>query len=318
MGNGTKKEISDDNDKKVKRIGGTRVLLDSKIIRNLDIDNKEFFAYVALRALSAVTITISNKHYERYYVSTKQLAFLFFKSCDEKIVKILRDGIRKLCARFQVQYEYTNGDFITDLSLFWVRIGQVFFTQTHLEDFVAISATKTNTLGLMRYYCILMSTFSRPCKKSLIGSTPIDGLAKLSSLSVKTVNRMNAQLSDMNIIRIYKHRFSSTGFSSNIYTQVRTDTGLVSDDELKTIAERNAHEIIVGDSNRRLAQIYIRLCKGLWDNYTENDIRQTYSFCISQNEHWKNQYELTKSEYCLSKIRDMSIFDNFVFLFENI
>lgn len=297
-----------------------KVILDSKIVRDSEIPNEEFFAYIGIRALSANTLTILNKSTDKYCISIRQLAFMLTGTIRASVVKTLKDGLTGLCQRMEVDYEYVGGDFIVNVSLLWVSIGEVRFTQIYLDDIVDICG-KQLSLPLLRYYCCLASTFSNPRKRGLpklVGTTPLEELAQLANLSKKTIERSNRTLVKMGVLKITKWKFRKDKFPSNIYTLVRANYGELRKEDVNQAARENSDNLTIGDSGRRLSQIYRYLSLGHFDKYSADDVTQTYVYCLRENEKWRKRYESTGDDYCLQRIRSMTVFDNFDFLKENI
>lgn len=70
------------------------------------------------------------------------------------------------------------------------------------------------------------------------------------------------------------------------------------------------------NQKRRLAQMYQHICKGKYDDYSEDEIIAVYNYVLSENKKYEELYDKTQYDGYLDKIRDIDVFEHFNFLEE--
>lgn len=212
------------------------------------------------------------------------------------------------------------------------------FSNVSFEEVRKIFQVKgVNNYCLLRYFILLMGTLVAKItvtlpdgnsKSGIISNFPISYLAKQMDVSTKTIMDYNKVLEDAKLIYIYRQNDfvldenNSLKTLSNIY-------GRYEDKEyIKTFAHnqrqynksyRHTDENYNNaNQKRRLAQMYQHICKGKYDDYSEDEIIAVYNYVLSENKKYEELYDKTQYDGYLDKIRDIDVFEHFNFLKETI
>ena len=74
------------------------------------------------------------------------------------------------------------------------------------------------------------------------------------------------------------------------------------------------HNIEEANKKRRLAQMYNQICKGNDSNYSEDDIKEVYTYIFQQNLKYESLYNKKNDSTYFEKIRDISVFEKYNFI----
>lgn len=319
-----------------------KLFLRNDLITGNTLTQDGVLAYIALRTLIDESIPLYNKTSSTDCISVNRLAYSLI--CEMDYEKALTDslvrGIAELASGEWISIRKdlsTNKsyEYVLDIEKLWLDTEKDKFTVVYTDDIHKIMTCNEKMdkkIRMLKYYVALISTFDWSLDGK-IGYMSQEYIAGLADNSTRTCQRYNDILVDMKIIYVYK---------SN--DKVREDYKLkqikncYSRYEDKGICEQYAsnyenmygveHTIVrtkkkkeQADNNRRLAQIYNRICEGHADDYDEATIKKVRNYIVNKNKTLYEKYDdaiakgYTGEDY-LNQIRDEDIFEQFDFLNE--
>lgn len=197
-------------------------------------------------------------------------------------------------------------------------------------------------ISMLKYFVAIVSTFnwSKSMRKlqGKIGTMSMEYIAMQADISSRTCIRYNEILSEKKLIYIYKSNDKVR--DGDKLRQIKNCYSRYADKEACEEYASNyenwygvQHKIVLtqknkeqADNNRRLAQIYNRICDGYGDTYDKATMRKVQKYITNKNkaiqkeiEDKYNQEYLTDSDKrwvqkLKEQLRDESIFEQFVFL----
>lgn len=205
-------------------------------------------------------------------------------------------------------------------------------------------------ISMLRYFVALISTFNwsksmRYCMENLQGKISTMSIEYIATqagmMSQRTCIRYNDILSEMKMIYVYKSNDKER--VGDKLKQIKNCYSRYADkDACEEYASNyenwyGSQHIIVrtqknkeqADNNRRLAQIYNRICDGYGDTYDEETIRKVQKYIVNKNKTLQEEIDakhaqdyMTDSdrrwvEKLESQIKDESVFEQFDFLKDN-
>ena len=324
-----------------------KIFLKNELITGNILTKNGVLAYIALRILIDESIPLYNKTFSMDCISVNRLAYLLVGNInyEKALIDSLQRGIYELSSGAWISIHKdlsTNKsyEFVLDLQKIWIDTEKDRFTVVYPNEVYKIMTCNEKTdkrIRILKYYVALISTFDWSLN-SKIGHMIQEYIAEQADCSVKSCRRYNDILVDMKIIYIYK---SNDKLRTN--DKLKQIKNCYSRYEDKDICERYAsayedmygieHKIVhtkknkeKADNNRRLAQIYNRICEGYGDSYDETTIKNVYNYIINKNKALQSDIDsknrqdyLTKNDKAWvkkleSQIRDTLIFEQFDFL----
>ena len=332
-----------------------KIYLKNELVTGDTLTPEGVLTYIALRKIMDESAAIRGKDSTQDCISVNKMAYSLIGTM-EKYDKSLLDAL------VRGVYELVVGNILTIIQQYqneWVLDFENMYVDTMTDKYTIIIADETKkiltingqmkrNISMLKYFVTLVSTFdwsaSLKCKGNMpdlqgkLTHMPQDYIAGQAGISVKTCRRYNDILVDYKIIYIYKSN-DKIKFDDSL-KQINNCYSRYEDRELCRIYASNyenvmgyQHKIVQtkknkqqADNNRRLAQIYNRICDGHGDEYDKATIEEVYKYVTNRNKSLQekideknNQSYLSYSdqewvEKLESQIRDTSIFEQFDFL----
>lgn len=232
-----------------------------------------------------------------------------------------------------------NYEYVLDLSGMWLDTDKDKFVTVTPSDVYKIMTCKEvmkKKISMLKYYIALVSTFDWSLD-SKIGHMSQQYIAEQSDNSIRTCQRYNEILEEMQMIYLYK-----SNDKVRVNDKLKQIKNCYSRYEDKRICEMYAsnyedmygvdHKIVVSkknkaqaDINRRLGAIYNQICMGN-TGYDKETIKAVYKYVVNKNKALQEDIDskyaqtyMTDSdvawvEKLKSQIRETSIFDQFDFI----
>lgn len=332
-----------------------KLFLKTELVTGYTLTQDGVLAYIALRTLIDESIPLYNKTSSMDCISVNRLAYSLVGEMDyeKALTDSLQRGIYELAGGEWISIRKnlsTNKsyEFVLDIEKLWLDTEKDKFTVVYPNDIYKIMTCNEKMdkrIRMLKYYVALVSTFDWSLN-SKIGHMSQEYIAEQADCSVKSCQRYNDILVDMQIIYVYK-----SNDKVRIYDKLKQIKNCYSRYEDKNLCENYAsdfedengveHKIVrtkknkeQADNNRRLAQIYNRICEGHADDYDQSTIRQVYNYVTNKNKilqeqinakydlpYYREKGQLSYSDQAWvekleSQIRDTSIFEQFDFLNE--
>lgn len=317
-----------------------KLFLRNELIAGNTLTQDGVLAYIALKILIDESIPLCNKKLSVDCISVNRLAYLLIGEMDyeKALTDSLQRGIYELAGGEWISIHKdlsTNKsyEFVLDLEKIWIDTGKDKFTVVYSNDVYKIMTCNEKMdkkIRMLKYYAALVSTFDWSLN-SKIGHMSQEYIAEQANNSSRTCQRYNDILVDMQIIYVYKSNDKIS--DGNKLKQIKNCYSRYED---RDVCERYAagfeemygvqHKIVQtkknkeqADNNRRLAQIYNRICEGYADIYDEVTTKKVYKYIINKNKtlHAKYDDAVAKGytgEGILDQIKDEDIFKQFDFL----
>lgn len=335
-----------------------KIFLKKGLVTGTALTQDGVLAYMALRTIMDESIPLYNKTSSVDCVSLNRMAYALVGS-QKKYEKVFLDSLQRGIYELQfVNVLNIMQDFSTKTSNEYLLDLSNMYLDTEKEAFVTIFSDEVHSIlncneimkkkiSMLRYFIALISTFNwsksmRYCMENLqgkIGTMSIEYIStQAGMLSQRTCIRYNDILSDMNMIYIYK-----SNDKERIGDKLRQIKNCYSRYADKDACEEYAsnyenwygsQHIIVrtqknkeqADNNRRLAQIYNRICDGHGDTYDEETIRKVQKYIVNKNKNIQQEIDVKYAQEYMtdsdkrwvekleSQIKNESIFEQFDFL----
>ena len=317
-----------------------KLFLSNELISNNTLTQDGVLAYVALRNLMNKSIPLYNKTLSIDCISVNRLAYLLVGEMkyEKSLTDSLKKGIYELesCDLISIRKDLStknNYEFILELNNIYLETEKDKFIIIYSDDVYKImtcSEKMDKKIRMLKYYITLICTFDWNLDRK-IGHMSQEHIAKQSSISIRTCQRYNDILVNMKIIYIYKSNDKIV-----VNNELKQIKNCYSRYEDKDICEQYAekyenmygiqHKVIKTknkkqqeDNNRRLAQIYNRICNGHADEYDTNTIKDVHTYIINKNKELYKKYDDAVAngytgECYMKQIKDEKIFDQFDFL----
>lgn len=324
-----------------------KIFLKTELITGNTLTQDGVLAYIVLRTLIDESIPLYNRTSSIDCISVNRLAYSLIGEMDYE--KALTDSLRRGI------YELSDGEwisirkdlstnksyeFVLDIKKLWLDTEKDKFTVVYTDDIHKIMTCNEKMdkkIRMLKYYVALISTFDWSLDGK-IGHMSQEYIAEQADNSTRTCQRYNDILVDMQIIYVYKSNDKIP--MNDKLNQIKNCYSRYDD---RNICERYAtgyeemygvqHKIVrtkknkeQADNNRRLAQIYNRICEGYGDSYDEATIKKVHKYIVNKNKSLQEQIDeknhqkyLTDSdkswvEKLEGQIRDEDIFEQFDFL----
>lgn len=317
-----------------------KLFLRNELITGNTLTQDGVLAYIALRTLIDESIPLYNRTSSMDCISVNRLAYSLIGEMDyeKALTDSLQRGIYELAGGEWISIRKdlsTNKsyEYVLDLEKIWLDTEKDKFTVVFPADVYKIMTCNEKMdkrIRMLKYYVALVSTFDWSLD-SKIGHMSQEYIAEQADTSIRTCQRYNDILVDMQMIYVYKSndkvrddyklkqikncysRYEDKGICEQYASNYENMYGV----EHKIVQTKKNKE--QADNNRRLAQIYNRICDGHADDYDEATIKKVRNYIVNKNKTLYEKYDdavakgYTGEDY-LDQIKDEDIFEQFDFL----
>lgn len=332
-----------------------KIYLKNELVTGDILTPEGVLTYIALRKIMDESAVIRGKDSTLDCISVNKMAYSLIGTMDKYDKSLLDALVRGV-------YELVAGNIVTIIQPYqneWVLDFKHMYVDTmtnkytviiadEIKKILTINGQMKRNISMLKYFVALVSTFdwsaSLKCKGNMpdlqgkLTHMPQDYIAGQAGISVKTCRRYNDILVDCKVIYIYKSNDKIK--SDDSLKQINNCYSRYEDRDLCRMYASN-YENIMGyqhkivqtkknkqqaDKNRRLAQIYNRICDGHVDEYDKATIKEVYKYVTNRNKSLQEKIDEKHSQNYLSysdqewveklesQIRDVSIFEQFDFL----
>lgn len=271
----------------------------------------------------------------QYHIGIESLLFTIYHNNNVglKIRKNIYVAINSLLDRGYITGSKPSKDsYILDCNSLHTDTSNEKYTVLELDDMRMIMESKhKNRLQLFRYYIFLVDSINSKItvyledgkfKNNIIGNQTQEHLSTITGMSTRTIMRYNSILEELLVIYISRaddFTVNEKGEISqfpNVYGKY-TNREYIKKYSKDYVQYKSGRKQVIkkkngANDNRKLAQEYNWLCKG--SKYTNDEIIRIYSYIMQNNKKYEALYDKEGNEDYLSKIKDLSVFDNYDFL----
>ena len=331
-----------------------KLFLNKGLVTGTALTQDGVLAYMALRTIIDESIPLYNKTSSVDCVSLNRMAFALVGS-QEKYEKVLLDSLQrgiyelKFANVLDILQDFstkTSYEYLLDMAnmrLDTEKENFMFVYPEEVHKILTCNEIMKKKISMLRYFVALISTFNW-CKsmRNLQGKISTMSIEYISTqagmMSQRTCIRYNDILSEMRMIYVYKSNDKER--VGDKLKQIKNCYSRYADkDACEEYASnyedwRGAQHIIVrtqknkeqADNNRRLAQIYNRICSGYGDTYDEETIRKVQKYIVNKNKTLQEEIDAKHAQEYMtdsdrrwvekleSQIKDESVFEQFDFL----
>ena len=330
-----------------------KLFLKKDLVTGYKLTQDGVLTYIALRAIMDQSIPLYNKTSVVDCISVNRMAYALIGS-QEKYEKVFLDSLQRgiyelqLANVIRVLQNFstkTSNEYLLDFSNLYLDTEKEQFVTIFSEEIYKILACEEvmkKKISMLKYFVAIVSTFnwSKSMKKlqGKIGAMSMEYIALQADISSRICIRYNDILSEMKMIYVYK-----SNDKERVGDKLRQIKNCYSRYADKDACEEYAsnyenwygsQHIIVrtqknkeqADNNRRLAQIYNRICDGYGDTYDEETIRKVRKYIVNKNKTLQEEIDAKHAQEYMtdsdrrwvenleSQIKDESIFEQFDFL----
>lgn len=310
----------------------TQLWLSEKIYKSDKISIYGLAAYCAIKTL------LPNEEIKDVCITNELLAYQLTKSlnCSRDFYSNLQTGYTELLSNGFIKQIDSKGKYkIIDCSELFITEDNEYFTIITYDELLKIFKQKTtNTLLLLKYFIHLIGTISSTIdvyidavqhKCRVVGNLTIEYISKLSGISERSIIEYNKILESIGLLYIYRQNDFLINKDNgeikrlpNIYGRPcdkdYIDTFAINQQKYKESYRYVENNIEKANIKRRLAQMYIQICKNNDSKYSEEDIKKVYAYVMQENHKYEATYKKNNDESCLEKIRDIRVFDKYGFI----
>ena len=305
------------------------ILVPKSLISNLEISHYSITVYCLIKKLlyfsneNTLCLTIP----QLTFYLTGEIPIRRNSLCDH-----LQQGLSDLIENDYIELEtIQQKHYLLNCEKLWFDTGSETFVSISYDEVVDIfKINGVNNHRLLRYYIFLIGTFNGNLsvklsngvsKKGVVSDMGIGYLSEQTDISQKTIMDYNRLLEQSNLIYIYRFTdFICSGDvlknSHNIYGRYKDKEYVDAYVKMKQKRNGNKSNSHIGaeevNDKRSLAQIYRNICAGKADGYSKRQIMRAYSYICSENEKYEKLYDETRNTTYLNKIRDASIFKDYL------
>lgn len=338
-----------------------KLFLNKGLVTGTALTQDGVLAYMALRTIIDESIPLYNKTSSVECVSLNRMAYVLVGS-QEKYEKVLLDSLQrgiyelKFANMLNILQDFstkTSYEYLLDMAnmrLDTEKENFMFVYPEEVHKILTCNEIMKKKISMLRYFVALISTFNwsksmRYCMENLQGKISTMSIEYIATqagmMSQRTCIRYNDILSEMKMIYVYKSNDKER--VGDKLKQIKNCYSRYADkDACEEYASNyenwyGSQHIIVrtqknkeqADNNRRLAQIYNRICDGYGDTYDEETIRKVQKYIVNKNKTLQEEIDakhaqdyMTDSdrrwvEKLESQIKDESVFEQFDFLKDN-
>lgn len=306
--------------------------LSEKIYKSDELSVYGLATYCAIKTL------LPNEDIKEICTTPEILSYQLLKDIhpSRRFLQGIKTGYDELISQNIVKKIDSNGKYdVLDCSKLFITEEKEYFTIITYDELLKIFQQKnTNALLLLKYFIYLIGTISSSIdvyidaiqhKCRVVGNLTIEYISKLSGISDRSIIEYNKILEDIGLIYIYRHNDfliskdnGEIKRMSNVYGRPEDknyiDAYAINQQKYKKSYKYVENNIEKANVKRRLAQIYIQICKNNDSKYSIEDIKQVYAYVLQENHKYEATYKKNNDEKCLEKIRDISVFDKYGFL----
>ncbi len=305
------------------------ILIPKSLINNLEISHYSITVYCLIKKLLffSGTDTLCLTLPQLVFYLTGEIPLKRNSLCDH-----LQQGLSELIENDYIELEtIQQKHYLLNCEKVWFDTKREPFVSIPYDAVINIfKIDGVNNHRLLRYYIFLIGTIngnlsvklpSGKSKKGVISDMGIGYLSEQTDISQKTIMEYNRILEQENLIYVYRFTdFISSGDilknSHNIYGRYEDREyvdAYVNTKQSRSSRKINSHIDIDGINDKRsLAQIYRNICAGKEGNYSKHQIMRVYSYICEENEKYARLYDETRNIAYLNKIRDVSIFKDYL------
>ena len=330
-----------------------KLFLKKDLVTGYKLTQDGVLTYIALRAIMDESIPLYNKTSVVDCISVNRMAYALIGT-QEKYEKVFLDSLHRGIYELQLANVIrvlqdlstkTSNEYLLDFSNLYLDTEKEQFVTIFSEEIYKILACEEvmkKKISMLKYFVAIVSTFnwSKSMKKlqGKIGAMSMEYIALQADISSRTCIRYNDILSEMKMIYIYKSNDKER--VGDKLRQIKNCYSRYADkDDCEEYASNyenwyGSQHIIVrtqknkeqADNNRRLAQIYNRICDGYGDTYDEETIRKVRKYIVNKNKTLQEEIDAKHAQEYMtdsdrrwvekleSQIKDESIFEQFDFL----
>ena len=330
-----------------------KLFLKKDLVTGCKLTQDGVLTYIALRAIMDQSIPLYNKTSVVDCISVNRMAYSLI-GLQEKYEKVFLDSLQRgiyelqLANVIRVLQNFstkTSNEYLLDFSNLYLDTEKEQFVTIFSEEIYKILACEEvmkKKISMLKYFVAIVSTFnwSKSMRKlqGKIGAMSMEYIALQADISSRICIRYNDILSEMKMIYVYK-----SNDKERVGDKLRQIKNCYSRYADKDACEEYAsnyenwygsQHIIVrtqknkeqADNNRRLAQIYNRICDGYGDTYDEETIRKVRKYIVNKNKTLQEEIDAKHAQEYMtdsdrrwvenleSQIKDESIFEQFDFL----
>lgn len=331
-----------------------KLFLNKGLVTGTALTQDGILAYMALRTIIDKSIPLYNKTSSVDCVSLNRMAYALVGS-QEKYEKVLLDSLQrgiyelKLVNVLDILQDFstkTSYEYLLDMAnmrLDTEKENFMFVYPEEVHKILTCNEIMKKKISMLRYFVALISTFNW-CKsmRNLQGKISTMSIEYISTqagmMSQRTCIRYNDILSEMKVIYVYKSNDKER--VGDKLKQIKNCYSRYADkDACEEYASNyenwyGSQHIIVrtqknkeqADNNRRLAQIYNRICDGYGNTYDEETIRKVQKYIVNKNKTLQGEIDAKHAQEYMtdsdrrwvekleSQIKDESVFEQFEFL----
>ena len=335
-----------------------KLFLNKGLVTGTALTQDGVLAYMALRTIIDESIPLYNKTSSVDCVLLNRMAYALVGS-QEKYEKVLLDSLQrgiyelKLANILDILQDFstkTSYEYLLDMVNMCLNTEKDNFMFVYPEEvhkILTCNGIMKKKISMLRYFVALISTFNwsksmRYCMENLQGKISTMSIEYIATqagmMSQRTCIRYNEILSEMKIIYVYKSNDKER--VGDKLKQIKNCYSRYADkDACEEYASNyenwyGSQHIIVrtqknkeqADNNRRLAQIYNRICDGFGDTYEEETIRKVQKYIVNKNKTLQEEIDAKHAQKYMtdsdrrwvakleSQIKDESVFEQFDFL----
>lgn len=305
------------------------VSLDNNMVFDMNLSNYAVATYYALENLDHLSL-------RRHCISPRTLAFYLTNrvGLSYTFENSIKNGLQELCATgyAKLEEEY-KGFYIISLedSIFGWK--QNNFITVDVNDVNKIFFLKgVEPFSLFKYYLSILKCFRKEKidNEYTVCNETVDRLSSLAEISESSALFYNTVLETEKII--YIRRYSNVLLNKNTNQEIKRMPNIYGRYINKDLVDKYADELLgrmiswgkpntplkAVNKKRRYAQIYNQLVKGIdKEKYTTEELQEVYDYVLDENLKYQNLYKQKNDESYLQKIRDVNVFKEYGFTFEN-
>ena len=340
-----------------------RLFLDENLVTGNELTPDGVLTYIALRKMIDENIFLKKLDATEDCISVARMACSLvgaWEKYPKAFTDALQRGIYELVAvdKIKIVQSFSKGmEFVLDIKNLYLD------TSKEGQHFVMVSTDEVckilshecdmkKKISILKYYVALISSFDwstnmkvRPDMPNLqgkIGHMTQQYVAGLAGISDRTCQRYNVILED-ELKMIYIYRSNDKIKEGDTLKQINNCYSRYEDKELCELYAADFenkmghnHRIMrtkkskeQADNNRRLAQIYNRICEGYGGDYKEETVRNVFKYITNKNKILIDEIDRKQSQEYLSssdkgyienlqsQIRETLIFEQFPYLNED-
>lgn len=330
-----------------------KLFLKKDLVTGFALMQDGVLAYIALRVIMDESIPLYNKTSVADCISVNRMAYALIGT-QEKYEKFFLDSLHRGIYELQLANVIrvlqdlstkTSNEYLLDFSNLYLDTEKEQFVTIFSEEIYKILACEEivkKKISMLKYFIAIVSTFnwSKSMRKlqGKIGTMSMEYIALQADISSRTCIRYNNILSEMKMIYIYrsndkervgdklrqiKNCYSRYADKDACEEYASNYENWYGSQHIFVHTQKNKEQT---DNNRRLAQIYNRICDGYGDTYDEETIRKVQKYIANKNRILQEEIDAKYAQEYMtdsdkrwvqklkSQIKDENIFKQFDFL----